>query len=97
MLDLCWTPPPPLQPSSPHTATEALLIGIRAFEFELRFIQDGPIIDPGMALLLIPGWPYYSDNPPGALCRNPFSDGPEIMFLMTSEAHSVRKMISEKF
>ena len=48
MLDLCWTyvgpPPPPLQPSSPHTATEALLIGIRAFEFELRFI---------------PGWPYY--------------------------------------
>ena len=33
----------------------------------------------------------------GAPRRNPFSDGPEIMFLMTSEAHSVRKMISEKF
>ena len=47
MLDLCWTyvgPPHPPPTFIAHTATEALLIGIRAFEFELRFI---------------PGWPYY--------------------------------------
>ena len=45
------------------------------------------------------GWPIsavLSGNEYWGVFGDPFSDGPEIMFLMTSEVHLVRKIISKK-
>ena len=61
----------------------------------------GPLWDRH-GMLLGPLWDHYGPPVkvkihPGRPVATPPPDRPEIMILMTSDGHSVRKMISEKF